>query len=154
MVVLAAVHDTGEVSEPITFEYHETDAIIERVWQFRPFRAVIGATSTYRWLHDLLSLEGTILLAHPTRLRTMIQRCAKTDRLDCQLLANFLRINRIPLAYVPPMSYQQLRDVIRYRARLVRSQSHAKIGLYTLLARYSREAPYKVSFGSRGVAWF
>lgn len=114
--------------------------MIEHVRQFKPFRAVIEATSTYRWLHDLLSLEGTVLLAHPTRLRMMIQRRAKTDRLDCQLLANLLRINQIPLAYVPPMSYQQLRDVTRYRARLVRSQSHAKIGLRALLARHNCEA--------------
>jgi transposase len=74
--------------------------------------------------------------------------------LDCQLLANLLRINQIPLAYVPPISYQQLRDVTRHRARLVRGQSQTKIGLRALLARHNREAPYRVPFGPRGLAWF
>lgn len=32
----------------------------------------------------------------------MVQRRSKTDKLDSQLLANLLRINQIPLAYVPP----------------------------------------------------
>jgi transposase len=29
------------------------------------------------------------------------------------LLANLLRINQIPLAYIPPEPYQQLRDLTR-----------------------------------------
>lgn len=95
-----------------------------------------------------------MLLAHPARLRLMIQWRAKTDKLDCQLLANLLRINQIPLSYVPPIPYQQLRDVTRHRARLVRGQSQAKVGLRVLLARHNREAPYRVPFGPRGVAWF
>ena len=101
-VVLAAVHDSGEVAQPASFGCQDTDTIIKHVKRFKPFRAVIEATSTYRWLYDLLSAEGTVLLAHPTKLRLMIQRRAKTDRLDCQLLANLLRIDQIPLAYVPP----------------------------------------------------
>jgi transposase len=101
-----------------------------------------------------LTPEGTALLAHPAKLRRMIQRRAKTDRLDCQLLANLLRINQIPLSYVPPRSYQQLRDVARYCSRLVGGQSQTKIGLRALLARHYREAPYRVPFGPLGLAWF
>lgn len=153
-VVIAAVRDSGEVTEPKTLACQETDRIIEHVRHLKPFRAVIEATSTYRWLYDLLSQEGTVLLAHPARLRLMIQRRAKTDKLDCQLLANLLRINQIPIAYIPPTPYQQLRDITRHRARLVRGQSQTKIGLRALLARHNREAPYRVPFGSRGQEWF
>ena len=52
------------------------------------------------------------------RLRAMIQRRAKTDKLDAQLLANLLRIDQIPLAYIPPEPYQQLRDLTRSRCSL------------------------------------
>jgi transposase len=141
-VVMAAVHDSGETIEPRTFGCRDVDRIMEYVRGLQPFRAVIEATSTYCWLYDLLSREGTVLLAHPARLRLMIQRRAKTDRLDCQLLANLLRIDQIPLSYVPPKSYQQLRDVTRYRSRLVGGQTQAKIGLRALLARHNRDAPY------------
>jgi len=84
----------------------------------------------------------------------MIQRRTKTDKLDAQLLANLLRINQIPLAYIPPEPYQQLRDLTRARARLVRDQAQVKIKLRALLARQNRQAPYRVPFGVRGVAWF
>ncbi len=77
----------------------------------------------------------------------MIQRRAKTDKLDAQLLANLLRIDQIPLSYVPPKNYQQLRDLTRCRARLARGQAKAKINLRALLARQNLTAPYKVPFG-------
>ena len=153
-VVIAAVNDSGRTIEPVTLDCRETSAIVEHLRSLRPFRAVIEATASYRWLYDLLATEGTMLLAHPAKLRLMIQRRAKTDRLDCQLLANLLRINQIPLAYVPPPELQQLRELTRQRARLVRFQSQATIGLRALLARHNVEAPFHVPFGPRGIAWF
>jgi transposase len=119
----------------------------------QPFRAVIEATGTYRWLYNLLTPLGTVLLAHPLRLRAMVQRRSKTDKLDSQLLANLLRINQIPLAYIPPEKYQQLRDVTRHRARLSRQAAAAKTQLRSLLARHNLVAPYKCVCGVRGCRW-
>jgi len=153
-VVLAAVNDAGEAMNPITIPCSDTAMIVSTVKALGTFRAVIEACGTYRWLYDLLRPHGTILLAHPMRLRAMIQRRTKTDKLDAQLLANLLRINQIPLAYIPPEPYQQLRDLTRCRARLGRQQAEVKIRLRALLARQNRESPYKTPFGSRGFAWF
>lgn len=153
-VVMAAVNDAGEAMDAVTIRCENTAAIVEAVKKLGSFRAVIEASGTYRWLYDLLRPYGTILLAHPLRLRAMIQRRTKTDKLDAQLLANLLRINQIPLAYIPPEPYQQLRDLTRCRARLGRDLAEVKIKLQALLARQNREAPYKVPFGRRGLAWF
>ena len=140
-VVVAAVNDAGKVMDPVRIFCQETGAVLDVVRALRPFRAVIEASGTYRWLYDLLRPCGTILLAHPLRLRAMIQRRSKTDKLDAQLLANLLRINQIPLAYIPPEPYQQLRDLTRCRARLARDQACAKIKLRAVLARQNRQAP-------------
>lgn len=153
-VVIAAVNDTGEAMDAVTIACEDTAAIVEAVKKLGEFRAVIEASGTYRWLYDLLRPYGTILLAHPLRLRAMVQRRSKTDKLDAQLLANLLRINQIPLAYIPPESYQQLRDLTRCRALLSRDQAMARIKLRALLARKNRQSPYRVPFGVRGIAWF
>ena len=153
-VVMAAVRDNGEIMEPVKIACRDSDAIVEVVRSLAPFRAVIEASGTYRWLYDLLRPHGTILLAHPLRLRAMIQRRSKTDKLDAQLLANLLRINQIPLAYVPPEPYQRLRDLARCRAKLGQDRAEAKIKLRDLLARNNMQSPYKVPFGPRGLAWF
>jgi transposase len=153
-VVLAAVNDVGEAMNPITLSCSDTAAIADAVKALGAFRAVIEACGTYRWLYDLLRPHGAVLLAHPMRLRAMIQRRSKTDKLDAQLLANLLRINQIPLAYIPPEPYQQLRDLTRCRARLGRRQAEVKIQLRALLARQNRESPYRTPFGARGLGWF
>jgi transposase len=139
---------------PVRIRCEDTGTIVGTLEVLKPFRAVIEASGTYRWLYDLLRPYGTVLLAHPLRLRAMIQRRTKTDKLDAQLLANLLRIDQIPLAYIPPEPYQQLRDLTRGRARLVRDQAEVKIKLRALLARQNRQAPYRVPFGVRGMAWF
>ena len=100
-VVIAAVHDSGEVRPPVRLQNSEVERIKETFRAFAPFRAVVEATGTYRWFHKLVAPMGTILLAHPGKLRIMVQRRSKTDTLDSQLLANLLRINQIPLAYIP-----------------------------------------------------
>jgi transposase len=153
-IVLAAVNDSGRTMEPVTLRCEDTAAIVATVRKFKSFRAVIEASGTYRWLYNLLRPYGTILLAHPLRLRAMIQRRSKTDKLDAQLLANLLRINQIPLAYIPPEPYQQLRELTRCRARLARDQAKVKILLRGLLGRLNRQAPFRVPFGPRGLAWF
>jgi transposase len=153
-VVLAAVNDTGEAMKPVTIPCTDTATIVNAVNALGSFRAVIEATGTYRWLYDLLRPYGTVHLAHPARLRAMIQRRTKTDKLDAQLLANLLRIDQIPLAYIPPEPYQQLRDLTRSRARLGRQSAEIKVQLRALLARHNRQAPYRMPFGPRGMNWF
>ena len=70
------------------------------------------------------------------------------------MLANLLRINQIPLAYVPPEAYQRLRDLTRCRAKLARDRAEVKIKLRDMLARQNLLSPYKTPFGVRGLAWF
>jgi len=153
-IVLAAVNDMGEAMNPVTIPCKDATTIVSTVNALGSFRAVIEATGTYRWLYNLLRPYGTVLLAHPMRLRAMIQRRSKTDKLDAQLLANLLRINQIPLAYIPPEPYQQLRDLTRSRARLGRHLTEVKVQLRALLARQNRESPYRTPFGPRGLGWF
>jgi transposase len=152
-VVIAAVDDEGNSRSARRIECQNLAAITEVMRSLQPFRAVIEATGTYRWLYDLLAPLGSVLLAHPMRLRAMVQRRSKTDKLDSMLLANLLRINQIPLAYIPPESYQQLRDITRHRARLSRQASSAKTQLRSLLARHNLVAPYKSVCGVRGCRW-
>ena len=152
-VVIAGVNDAGEAMNATTIRCEDTEAIRQFAEKLGAFRAVIEATGTYRWLYDLLRPYGGIVLAHPLRLRAMIQRRSKTDKLDAMLLANLLRINQVPLAYIPPEPYQQLRNLTRARARLVREQVKAKIRLRDLLARQNRQTPYR-TLGKRCLAWF
>jgi transposase len=153
-LVIAAVNDTGSCMPVRRIDCRDRDAILEAMRSLDPFRAVIEATGTYRWLYDLLAPLGTVLLANPMRLRAMVQRRSKTDKLDSQLLANLLRINQIPLSYVPPQRYQLLRDITRHRARLARQAAKAKTQLRSLLAIHNLGPLPFSAVGVRACAWF
>jgi transposase len=152
-VVIAAVHDSGEARKALTIACRDTDAIQEAMRALMPFRAVVEASATYRWLYKLLSPFGTVLLAHPLKLRSMIQRRSKTDKLDAMLLANLLRIEQVPLSYIPTEEYQFLRDVTRYRVQLGRLLTTAKIQMRALLRRHNQESPYVNVWCKRGLGW-
>jgi transposase len=153
-LVVAAVDDAGTARPAQRFSCQDQSGILSAMTRLAPFRAVIEATGTYRWLYDLLAPLGTVLLANPLRLRAMVQRRSKTDKLDSQLLANLLRINQIPLSYVPPPNYQLLRDVTRQRARLAREAAMAKTQIRALLARHNRPGPPYSSIGPGACRWF
>jgi transposase len=152
-VVIAAVNDSGEAFDPVTLSCRDEGAIVAALEALRPFRAVIEASETYRWLHKLISPLGTVLLAHPLKLRVMIQRRSKTDKIDAMLLAQLLRIDQVPLAYIPSERYQYLREVTRYRVRIGRDFARIKTEVKALLARHNVYAPYENLCGVRGVRW-
>jgi transposase len=152
-VVIAVEDERGPVGHPRRFACREEATIVAYLSTLRPFRAVIEASASYRWLYDRISPLGEVILAHPLRLRASIARPAKTDKLDAALLAGLLRMEQIPQAYAPPAAYQQLRELTRARARLSRSATEAKNRLHWLLAGRNIHAPYKRPFGVRGRRW-
>ncbi len=152
-VVIAMVSDDGRTVRPRHFKCSDTGGIIKYLSGHRPFRAVIEASASYRWLYDLLGEHGEVVLAHPLRLRAIWSGRAKTDDLDSMELAKLLRGDLIPTSYVPPADYQALRDLTRARSRLVNERTDAVCQVRALLARANIEAPYKRLFGPRGRRW-
>ncbi len=70
--------------------------------ELRPFRAVVEATSSYEWLFQLIEpLSDRMMLAHPGKLRVIAESTRKSDKLDAQVLAEFLAMDMIPLAHRP-----------------------------------------------------
>lgn len=140
-VVLAAVNDAGEVRPIKRFACSNQKTILGACRALQPYQVVIEATGTYRWLYQLLSPLETVLLAHPLRLRAMVQRRSKTDRLDAMLLANLLRVDQIPLAHTSQKNIT-LRDLNRQRSHLVHSQVESKNLLRWLIAWLNITEPY------------
>lgn len=152
--LVACVQDeTGCTVALQQMECRDTVRIAQFFDNHRPFRAVIEASSSYRWLYDLLSPRGEVVLAHPLQLRAIVAGRAKTDKLDAALLAKLLRAGLIPQAYIPPVSYQRLRDLTRARARLSRQAAATKNEVHALLTRRNIPSPFVTPFGPRGRRW-
>ena len=91
-VVIAAVNDSGEVRPAMHFECGDTAGLVQACQALHPFRCVVEASGTYRWLYNVLAPHGTVLLAHPFRLRALVQRRSKTDKLDWSAPQNVVQL--------------------------------------------------------------
>ena len=97
----------------------QTDEILEFFRQFRPFKVVLEATASYPWFVDLVEpLAEKVVLANPKKLRVIAESTKKTDRLDAQILAEFLVLDMIPESYQPTPRQRQHRALVRHRQYL------------------------------------
>lgn len=152
-LVVAVENEHGPLGRTRRFQCEDESSIVKAFGGLRPFRAVIEASSSYRWLYDLLEPLGEVILAHPFRLRAIVAARAKTDKLDAALLAQLLRADLVPEAYVPPQAYQVLREVTRAWARLGRRATLAKNQMHAVLRGRNLHPPYRNVFGVKGRRW-
>ena len=152
-LVVAVEDEAGGLDKPRRFLCQDEAAVLSFFEKQRPFKAVIEASSSYRWLYERLHPLGQIVLAHPLRLRAIVAARAKTDKLDAAMLAKLLRLEMIPEAYIPPRKYQELRELARTRAKLGRAATEAKCQLHVLLGRANVHPPFRNCFGVRGRRW-
>ena len=70
----------------------------------------VEATASYQWFVELVEpLAEKVVLANPKKLRVIAESTKKTDRLDAQVLAEFLARDMIPEAYLPTPRQRQHR---------------------------------------------
>jgi transposase len=109
-----------------------------RKWQ--PFQVVVEATASYSWFVELLEpLAQEIVLANPKKLRVIAESTKKTDRLDAQILAEFLARDMIPRAYRPTPRQRQHRALVRQRQYLKGRISSVRCKIRHILADYNAD---------------
>jgi transposase len=96
---------------------------------------VIEATYGWYWVVDLLQeLGATVHLANPKALNWGDRR-VKNDVVDATDLADMLRLGRLPEAWIAPPTVRELRELVRYRAKLVQLRSGLKAQVHAVMAK-------------------
>jgi transposase len=105
-----------------------------------PFRVVVEATSSYEWLFLLIEdLADRCVLAHPKKLRVIAESTQKSDKIDAQILAEFLLLDMIPEAHRPSPRLRQYRVLVRHRNAVQRGITRIKCKLRHKLAFYNAD---------------
>jgi transposase len=90
-------------------------------------QVAVESVGFYHWFWDTVKPKVRHLhLADPAGVRACAGRLTKTDRNDSLLLANLLREDRLPMAYVPDEPIRALRELCRHRHRLARQLAQAR----------------------------
>ena len=74
-------------------------------------------------------------LAHPLGVKGFRYRRVKNDVRDVADLADLLRMGRLPEAWIAPPETRELRELVRYRAKLVAIRSGLKAQIHAVLAK-------------------
>ena len=85
-------------------------------------KVVLEATYGWYWAVDTLAGAGAeVHLAHPLGVKAFTYRRVKNDEKDAADLADLLRMGRLAEAWAAPPDVRELRELTRYRQKLVRA---------------------------------
>src|SRR5262249_48264138 len=74
-------------------------------------------------------------LAQPLGVKAFTYRRVKNDERDAADLADLLRMGRLPEAWIAPREVRELRELTRYRQKLVHLQTSCKDQVHGVLAK-------------------
>jgi len=139
-ITLCVMDENLKVLARRTVLSDQPDQLVEFCRQFRPFKVVVEATASYLWFVELLTpLAEEVVLANPNKLRVIAESIKKTDRLDAQVLAEFLARGQIPRAHMPAPRQRQHRALVRHRQYLRQRMTSVRCKIRHVLADYNAD---------------
>ena len=105
------------------------------------FEAAFG----WSWLAQLLEDDGfEAHLVHPLRCKAIASARLKNDKVDAAILAQLLRADLLPEAWIAPPAVRQLRALLRHRTGLVRLRTQQQNRIHAVVADfgYDRSGSY------------
>ena len=113
---------------------------------------VLEATYGWYWAVDACQEVGArVHLAHPLGVNAFKTQRVKQDHTDARHLADLLRMNRLPEAWIAPPEVLELRELIRYRAKLVALRSNCKSQIHAVLGKFGVKVTMSDLFGVSGL---
>jgi transposase len=139
-ISLCLVNQEREVLNRKRFSCNEPERIVAFFEEIRPFEAVVEATASYEWLVGLIEpLADRVLLAHPKKMRIIAESTRKSDKLDAQVLAEFLALDMIPQAYRPSKRQRAHRILARQRSYISRRLTSVRNKIRRILSNYNAD---------------
>jgi transposase len=114
------------------------------------FEACYGTS----WLVELLEDYGfDPHLVHPSRCKAIASARLKNDRVDAAILAQLLRADLLPEAWIAPPPVRALRALLRHRVALVRLRTRLRNRIHAIVADYGHDRPAGGYWTGPGRAW-
>src|SRR5712664_2222421 len=102
------------------------------------FEAAFG----WGWLAALVEDYGfEAHLVHPLRCKAIASARLKNDKVDAATLAQLLRADLLPEAWIAPLQIRQQRALLRHRCQLVRLRTLLRNRVHAVLADHGRDRP-------------
>src|SRR5258707_2664351 len=104
--------------------------------------AAYEAAFGWGWLLELLEDYGfEPHMVHPLQCKAIASARLKNDKVDAATLAQLLRADLLPEAWIAPPEVRQLRAMLRHRAQLVRLRTLPRNRVHAVLADHGHGRP-------------
>jgi transposase len=158
--------DTSGIKRYIGFDIHKEYALVggqnaQQEWVMQPRRigmeklrewaaanlrkgdAAVIETTTNVWdVYDIVEpLVSYVVVAHAGGVRQIAEARVKTDKKDIERLIRLLIADNVPEVWVPPVEVRELRGMISYRKRLVKTSTLIRNRLQSLIHRHNLILP-------------
>jgi len=158
--------DTSGIKRYIGFDIHKEYALVggqngRQEWVLAPRRiglekfrewaqanlhpgdAAVIETTTNVWdVYDIVApLVSYVVVAHAGGVRQIAEARVKTDKKDIECLLKLLIADIVPEVWVPPVHVRELRGMISYRNRLVKTSTMIRNRLQSLIHRHNLILP-------------
>ena len=148
--VIVRMTPEGEKLETVRIENDPVAFSLELAKAGPDPEVILEATYGWYWAADhLAECGGRVHLAHPLG-NNWGHRRVKNDERDAADLADLLRLGRLAESWIPPGEVRELRELVRYRAKLVALRSGLKAQVHAVLAKEGVRVPMSDLFGVKG----
>jgi transposase len=139
-ISICVVNQERDILDRRRFFCSAPERIVAFFESIKPFRVVVEATASYEWLLALLeSLAERVVLAHPKKMRVIAESTRKSDKLDAQILAEFLALDMIPESYRPSKRERAHRILVRQRCYLSRRVTSVRNKIRRVVSNYNAD---------------
>src|SRR5919199_3945477 len=116
-------------------------------------QVAIEATYSWYWAVDVLEeLGAEVRLVNPSGLAWGDRR-VKNDYRDCKDLLARMRLHKLPEAWIAPPPVRELRELVRFRHKLVCLRTGLKAQVKAVLAKHGLRPPVNDLWGVAGAAY-
>src|SRR5664280_2075827 len=148
--VIVRRNDAGETLETVRIDNDPVALATELAKAGEHPEVIMEATYGWYWAADVVKeCGGNVHLAHPLG-NNWGNRRVKNDERDATDLVDLLRMGRLAEGWVAPPPLRELRELIRYRAKLVHLRSNLKAQVHAVLAKEGVAVPMTDLFGVGG----
>lgn len=114
----------------------------------------IAVESTMNWIpfyENLESLGCDVVLSNPLATKAIASSRIKNDKVDSRILADLLRSNLLPTAYIQPRNIRDLKELIRQRAYYVQIRTRIKNKIHSVLFKSNIKHDFTDLYGKAGM---
>lgn len=114
-------------------------------------RVALEASGFSFWLADMLQeLNIDVKLVHAAKAKAIAEERIKTDKMSAGVLADLLRVNMLPQAYIAPRPVRQARAILRYRQSLIGLRTSLKNRIHAVINQQGIQQSFSDLFTKTG----